>query len=418
RFRRHHLDRSSISSTRSPQPRLLIRLLKQALVVAAVHGLGGVGKSTLAARCAIRWSARAGGPHPVWWITADSASAVQAGLAGLATALQPELSEALPLEALAERAVAWLAAHRGWLLVLDNVTDPADVAMLLARRLKGRIVVTSRLAEGWHRYGAHLLRLDVLTEPQAVELLLRIADHLDADDGEAADLCRELGYLPLAVEQAAAYLHQTRLTPARYLEFLRDNPAVMYDQTARGSDAMRTIARIWRITLDSLADTPLAGHLLRTLAWWAPEAIPRTLLDPANPAKVTTALGALAAYNLVVLDADTVTVHRLVQAVARTPDPGDPHRRPTDIDFARYLATGLLNQARPHDAEDPARWPIWRALLPHIEALSDHTDPASDILVSADLLSWTARFLLSQEDVHRARVCTVTGVTPDQGERT
>ena len=39
----------------------------------------------------------------------------------------------LPLEALREGAVQWLAAHSGWLVILDNVTDPADVAPLLAR---------------------------------------------------------------------------------------------------------------------------------------------------------------------------------------------------------------------------------------------------------------------------------------------
>ena len=68
-----------------------------------------------------------------WWITAGTPAGIDAGLAGLAVALQPALSGVLPLEALREGAVQWLAAHRGWLLVLDNVTDPADIAPLLAR---------------------------------------------------------------------------------------------------------------------------------------------------------------------------------------------------------------------------------------------------------------------------------------------
>ncbi|WP_127934128.1 ATP-binding protein [Nonomuraea polychroma] len=76
------------------------------VVVAAVHGLGGVGKSTLAARYARAQAVRRDGGrlNPVWWITADSAASVQAGLAALALALQPELATALPLEALAHRA--------------------------------------------------------------------------------------------------------------------------------------------------------------------------------------------------------------------------------------------------------------------------------------------------------------------------
>ena len=68
-----------------------------------------------------------------WWITAAAPADIDAGLAALAVALQPALSGVLPLEALREGAVQWLAAHRGWLVILDNVTDPADVAPLLAR---------------------------------------------------------------------------------------------------------------------------------------------------------------------------------------------------------------------------------------------------------------------------------------------
>ncbi|MFB4285527.1 NB-ARC domain-containing protein [Nonomuraea sp. MTCD27] len=147
------------------------------VVVAAVHGLGGVGKSTLAAHYALAQAVRPDGEglNPVWWITADSAQAVESGLAGLAVALQPELATVLPLEALAGRATAWLAAHQGWLLVLDNVVDPADVQPLLERTLAGQVLVTSRLGEGWHRLDAQLLRLDVLGEREALELLTRLA---------------------------------------------------------------------------------------------------------------------------------------------------------------------------------------------------------------------------------------------------
>jgi hypothetical protein len=80
------------------------------VVVVAVHGLGGIGKSSLAARYAVTHAARF---DLVWWITADTAAAVRAGLAGLAVGLRPELAESLPLDALAERAIGWLAARDG-----------------------------------------------------------------------------------------------------------------------------------------------------------------------------------------------------------------------------------------------------------------------------------------------------------------
>lgn len=132
-----------------------------------MHGLGGIGKSTLAARWA---RAHAGEHEATWWITADTPAGLDAGLAGLAIALEPEAS-GQPLETLIARATGWLAAHGRWLLILANVTNPATIAPLLDRASAGQVVVTSRLAGGWHRLGAKVIRLDVLSEEQAIELL-------------------------------------------------------------------------------------------------------------------------------------------------------------------------------------------------------------------------------------------------------
>src|SRR6266404_1317313 len=161
--------------------------------VVTVAGLGGIGKSTLAAYYATTCS----GDHAlVWWITADTPAAIDAGLAALAVAVQPTLSQVLPLEALREWALQWLACHDGWLLVLDNVNHPADVAPLTGRVATGRFLITSRLAVGWHALTSSVVRLDVLSMKNAVELLSRIAPG-EADS--AGELCAELGCLPLAI---------------------------------------------------------------------------------------------------------------------------------------------------------------------------------------------------------------------------
>lgn len=369
-------------------------------VVHAVHGLGGIGKSTLAAY----WAANHAIAHnPIWWVGAHTPASLDAGLASLATALQPALSGVLPLDKLRERALQWLAAHDGWLVVLDNVTDTADIAPLLAQARGGRFLITSRKATGWHGIATPVV-LDVLDQAEAVELLTRILRHSQRKDLDGADeLCTELGCLPLAIEQVGAYCAETAISPRTYLDLLARYPETMFQATASGGDPERTIARIWRVTLDRLVDEPLAGDILRILAWYGAEAIPRSIIDGlAEPPALLRAIGRLAAFSMLKLDDDSFRVHRLVQAVTRTSDPVDPHRTPHLVELARGQAASRLDSATPDDRQDPGGWPNWRALLPHVEALADHIAPDADSATTATLFNKTGLFLCGQGAAGRA----------------
>ncbi|MGW4062823.1 tetratricopeptide repeat protein, partial [Amycolatopsis sp. NPDC004747] len=368
--------------------------------VVAVHGLGGVGKSTLAARFAHQHADRFGFR---WWITADSAAALDTGLANLAETLQPATAD-LPMEQRNALGARWLATHDDWLLVLDNVTSPQDVAELLSRVRTGTVVITSRQRSGW-RLG-ETLALDVLAEDEAVELLTRIVrlEWPEADLAGAERLCGELGWLPLAVEQAAAYLAQTRTSPAAYLDLLARFPARIFTATAEGGDAQRTMARVWHVTLDRLADTPAAGRVLRQLAWFAPNEIPRYLLaGEVEEPELSEVLGRLAAYSMITLTGNSVAVHRLVQAVTRTPDQTEPHRQPADIATARdSTATCLAVAVSGLDPRSPGDWPAYRMVLPHARALLEHATPDTDTIQSARLLNELGRYFKAQGDLGTA----------------
>ena len=346
-------------------------------VVLAVHGLGGIGKSTLVAH----WAATRGyGYYPIRWIVAETTANIQQGLAELASDLEPALV-GRPTEEQARWGLQWLATHRDWLLILDNVYRPADVEPLLARASGGRFLITSRSASGWR--GITTLPLNVLDEAEAIDLFTRIITSEGPRDLEGtAELCAEVGYLPLAIEQAAAYLAQNPLTtPRAYLDLLSQYPAAMYRQGAEQIDDDRTIARIWRITLDKIASKQtLAIDLLRALAWYAPDAIPDTvpyaILDgAADPPETNAAVGLLVAYSMVTADtvARTYLVHRLVQAFLRTPDLDDPHRTPELISQARQLAMHL-HSALP-EGNNISTWQAWDRLIPHIDRLFGNTVP-------------------------------------------
>jgi len=384
-----------------------------------VHGLGGTGKSTLALHFAHRNRDRY---NPIWWIPADSPTSITTGLAELAAGLNPyeNLTAKTSAEA-AAWAISWLQAHDGWLLVLDDADSPRSIESVLGRLTDGRHLITSRRATGWHRV-ARPLPLATLPPDAAVDMLMQI---INSDDQQALEgIAAELGYLPLALEQAAAYIQYTAVNPAAYLDRLRRYPARMFATSAPPdeageSDRQRTIARIWQLTLQAIsAEEPLAGEILRTLAWFGPEPIPRDFAYRLHedPLTVDDALALLNAYSMITLTSRSITIHRLVQAVARIPDSADPHRTSDAISQACERATRLLLASLPQDPLfNVPSWPRWRELIPHTLALADHISPGQDTPATAAILIAASAFL--QGDGHFAQAIATARQAVDACEQ-
>ncbi|WP_338932005.1 tetratricopeptide repeat protein [Streptomyces netropsis] len=377
-----------------------------------VHGLGGMGKSTLALHYAHRHLGRC---NPVWWVPAETPDGITLALADLAAHLDPyaNLTATTSAEA-AAWATGWLQSHEGWLLVLDNAEAPDDVAPVIGPLTTGQHLITSRRATGWHHL-ARPLALRTLDPDASADLLMRIiGEPGEPDDGPddgsddapaLAELAAELGHLPLALTQAAAYIQHTAITPASYLARLRRYPARMFAASATDNHE-RTIARVWQLTLQAIAARdPLAVDILRTFAWLGPDDVPRDLAEALHddPIAIDEALALLHAYSMITLTPRTFTVHRLVQAVARTPDPADPHRAEETIGTARRRAVSLLVAALPGDPLfNVAGWPRWRELLPHIEALATRVAPEQDDEHTDAIWRQTSAFLQSEVRLDRA----------------
>ena len=385
-----------------------------------VHGLGGTGKSTLALHYAHRNRHKY---SPIWWIPADSPASVITGLAALAARLHPYADIAQTSAEAAAWAIGWLQSHPGWLLVFDDADSPSGIESVLGTLSGGRHLITSRRATGWHRV-ARPLPLAVLPADAAADMLMQIINAADDDRAGLENLAAELGYLPLALEQSAAYIERTAITPAGYLDRLRRYPARMFAASAAAdaageSDRERTIARIWQLSLQAITrQQPLAGEILRTLAWFAADPIPRDLVYGLHddPLTVDDALALLAAYSMITLTARSVTIHRLVQAVARVPDPADPHRAPDAINRARDRTERLLLESLPASPLfNVPGWPRWRELLPHVLALADYVTPDQDTLNTAAILFAASGFL--QADGHQSEAVTAAGRAVDDYAR-
>ncbi|WP_405971374.1 tetratricopeptide repeat protein [Streptomyces sp. NBC_00988] len=385
--------------------------------VRAIHGLGGVGKSALALHYADRYRSAY---TLVWWITAESPESIVTSLADLAMRLCPQWAQAAGPDERAGWAITWLQAHPGWLLVFDNVEDPTHLRPYLGTLAGGHHLATSRKATGWHTL-APTMALGLLPLDEAADLLCTIAFPSRTPTGEqreqARRLAEDLGRLPLALEQAGAYAYRTGID----LDTYRRSLGLVLDEDRDVIDPARTIARIWEKTLTAITGRdPLAVTLLYTMAWLAPNDIPRTLLTPLAPDPIAlgNALGDLHTYNMIAFTDDRhgVSVHRLVQTVLRTRTPAEPE---TDA-YApgRSEAEQAVRQAlpTPPDGHLPEPAAPWERLLPHVLALAESTPPDSPASAdTADTYYQAAQYLYRQgRDAHTIPLRTATLTQSEQ----
>jgi Tetratricopeptide repeat len=336
----------------------------------ALCGLGGAGKTSVAVEYAHRHLAEAG---VCWQFAAEDTTVLAAEFAVLAAQLGArEIVDARDPVATVHAVLA--RAQAGWLLVFDNVADRASVERFVPPAGNGRVLVTT---QSQHWLPGQALDVPVLDTEVAASFLVNRTS--DPDWAIARELAAALGGLPLALEQAAAYMQATGTTPERYLLLFRDRQA---DLLARGEAAGHPadVAATLGLALSRLeGQAPAAAGLLRLLAFLAPEPVPlelllatgqaTSLLGPeaavigpllGDPVATGDAVTALRRYSLIAPAGDNlVLVHRLVQAVTRaqlTAEAAAEWQQATAI---------LIEAAVPADTAVPAAWPTSAVLLPH-----------------------------------------------------
>jgi hypothetical protein len=291
--------------------------------------------------------------------------------------------------------------------VFDNAEDPADLRPWWPPA-SGRVLVTSR-NPAWAGLAA-TIPLDVLPRGEAISFLQR---RLGRDDPAVEALAAELEDLPLALDQAAAYLDETATAVADYLDLLRDRAQELF-ALGRPATTEQTIATTWRVSLLRLrSQSPVAEDLLVLCAFLAPENIPRNLLTdhpdvlPAPLAAavrdrlgVQQAVAALRRYSLVTVTEETLGLHRLVQAVTRQ------QLAPEQVQQRAAVALELTTAAFPQHPGNPATWPWCARLLPHVLTVCDHADASeTEPDATAGLLTEVARYLWSRAELHKRPCC-------------
>ncbi len=377
----------------------------------AMSGLGGIGKTQIALEYAYRYAQEY---QAVFWVRADSRDTLAAGLLEIARAVNLPERDERDQSAIVVAVKTWLSQHGGWLLILDNADDLTFLPEFLPAPTRGHILLTTR-AQALGGL-AHRIEIHVLDQDAAALLVLRRAGLLAPDallaearqdeQQEAAELSRQLGGLPLALDQAGAYLEETACGLQRYLDLYKSHRAkLLHHRGGWVLDHPDSVATTWSLSFTSIEQrSSVAADILRVCALLHPDAIPEELFlqgaahlgltlaaIETDPLGFNSALAVIQNYSLLRRSSheQTLSIHRVVQAVLA--DGMSDLERNLWTERAIAALDALFPAVRSRTWE---QWDQCGRLLPQVLTIVEATQQRSLELVS--LLTKTADYLLQR----------------------
>ncbi len=387
----------SDTSATSAQPRVL-------------SGLGGIGKTQLAVEYAYRYRPDY---HVVLWAKADSLEALTSDFAGFADLLNLPGRREQDQRYAVDAVKRWLEVNTNWLLILDNVEDLKMVNDYLPAAPRGHILLTSQTQV----VGGVAFRLEIekmTAEEGALFLLHRtgllasdasLENIADADRKKAIEIAAMMDGLPLAIDQAGAYIEETRSSLAGYVELYgKRRIELLKLRGGLASQHPEPVATTWSLAFEKIEQTsPAAAELLRFFAFLHPDAISEELilrgashLGPLLQTVATDAfvlnqaIGKLHTFSLVSRNpAAMLTVHRLVQTVLK-----DSMSKETQYQWAERVVRAV-NQAFPE--VEFHTWQDCRRYLPHAQVCAALIEQESLTFPEAARLLDQAGFYLYEQ---------------------
>jgi hypothetical protein len=245
--------------------------------------------------------------------------------------------------------------------------------------------------------------MDVFTRAESIEYLRKsVPNGLTQPDAD--QLADHLGDLPLALAQARGHLSETGMRATEYLYLLDEQVTSMLSE-GRATNYPYSMAAAWALSVAAVRQQlPQALALLRLLAFFGPDPIPRRVLRQdlqptptgvgeilADPILLARTLRELGRFALVSLEGRQVTVHRLIQALVRG------ELRADEQAWCQHDVHRLLTAAAPGNPEDPLGWPDFAVLIPHLTAESVQLARSQDETVR-ELALKAMRYLLASGD--------------------
>ena len=331
----------------------------------ALHGMGGIGKT----QCALGYVyANKTEYGRIYWISAVDQTSLLSGYQDIAKhAKLPGLQSATPVE-IADAVLSWLKVEQKWLLVLDNLDDIKVAGRFLPENGPEKHTLITTRDPNANSILAEPLEVPLLDPEDAIDLLSTLSE-IDVAPGleerkQADEIVKELGYLPLAIEQAGAFVKAVGDFNT-YSEEYKKNRQELHRWVPNGPYYPYTVATTWSISFKVIQnDNPLFAKLLRLLSFLNPDGILIEFLTVgasvleddlqqlvSSRIEMTKALLELEKFSLIKWNRQqkTIQIHRLVQMVVNDEMP-DAERK--------SIATTIINlcsQVFPNEVTNETR---------------------------------------------------------------
>ncbi|MCP4360981.1 MAG: tetratricopeptide repeat protein [Chloroflexi bacterium] len=338
------------------------------VVTQAISGLGGIGKTQVALAYAHTHRDQY---DIIWQLQADSSVALNNSLRLLGETLELDI-EGKDGPTLRSIVLSYLSAgKKEALLLYDNADQitPRDLRPYLPSGC--HLLITSRRDDSQWSGMARPLTLGTFTEEEAMAFWQR---RLQRDpEPKLEELAAALGYLPLALEQAAAFMLKRKKSAAAYRKQFNERRAALWAREKAPDNYQATVATTWQINFEHAQKTTGTADLLNLCSFFAPDDIPLAALREqagslqppldavlADEDRREDALAALSDYSLLTVANEKLTMHRLVQLVVR--EQMEVEQAQTWLEAALNLLTKAYN----FDEHDMSTWAQCGQLLPHL----------------------------------------------------
>nr|MDZ7999968.1 FxSxx-COOH system tetratricopeptide repeat protein [Aulosira sp. DedVER01a] len=379
----------------------VLQELREALLtkkLAALSGLGGIGKTQTAIEYAYCYKDEY---QQILWVRAASQQELVSGLVKLAELLKLPISQEQDESIIINAVKQWLATHNDWLLIVDNADEIAMLREYLPGAHQGYVLLTTRAqATGIYQQ----IEIKKLQPEDGALLLLRraklIAENagLNAATEEecclAANISREMDGLPLALDQAAAFIEETPSSLAEYLQFYREEAARLLAERGELAIDHPSVSITFSLAFEKVMQrNPTAADLIGVCAFLAPDAIPEevftegaaelgeNLSQLANkPLDFVKVIAEAGRFSLIYRNSSnkTLDIHRLVQEVLKAEMDEDSRRL--------WAERTVCAVTKVFPNVEYANWRLCERLLPHARVAIDWIKQCQFELEAAALL--------------------------------